>query len=287
MFQGKVRSARLTLALMLGASWAVVAGQSDEIWALARARGKIYAESGQGAYRLLRGWYQFPFNYDSLVEAFLLRLGCWYPHDGYGVPVEVGLFPTAAGLAHGNSTSLVLHLHGTLYLYTSEFETQRKPDDHIALLVERDRPRYIFDPDSAASIFTPYEQAAFHLGHVPPEHRIVAPVRDKAHGLKEAFVRETYAKALGLVRACETLVAIGYSFDSHDRSSYDPLLQALGESRDRALFVVSPDASKLVKRLRGEYCYLTVEPLEETLRSWAAASFGGIPRARGRERQGA
>ncbi len=181
----------------------------------------------------------------------------------------------------------MLHLHGTLYLYTSESQTQRNPDDHIALLVERDRPRYIFDPNSAASVFPPYERAAFHLGHVPPEGRIIAPIPEKAEGLTEAFVREGNAKARDLVRACGTLVAIGYSFGSHDGASYGPHLRALGESRDRTLFVVSPSASKLARRLTGEYSHLKVEAVAETLRSWALASSRGITRAPGRERRGA
>lgn len=33
------------------------------------------------------------FNYDSLIETFLLRLGHWYPHDGYGVDVDAERSP--------------------------------------------------------------------------------------------------------------------------------------------------------------------------------------------------
>jgi len=227
------------------------------------------------------------FNYDSLLEAFLLRMRRWCPHDGYGVPVKAELSPETAGFAGRKSSSLVLHLHGALCLYTSEFEARRDPRDSIALLVPRERPRYFFDPDSVAWIFTPYEPAAFAPGRVPLESRIVAPVPEKAGALTEAFVRETYARARNLVRASGTLVAIGYSFGSHDRASYKPLLRALEEARDRRLFVVSPDAAKLATRLRREYCHLNVQPIEETLKGWAVASFRGVPRARGRERRGA
>jgi len=232
-----------------------------------------------------QGSHFLTFNYDGLIEIFLLRLGRWRPHDGYGVPAEVAISPAEEAPALGESASLVLHLHGTLYLDTSELQWQRNPGEEIALLVQRDRPLYVFDPDSAAHVFAPWERGAFHLGHREPEQRIIAPVPNKAAGLRGAFVRAVYAKARDLVRACSTLVAIGYSFGAHDRCSYRPILQALGESRDRKLVIVSPDAGKLARRLRNEYPQLNVEPVEETLRSWAAASFRGMSGAQDREGQ--
>jgi hypothetical protein len=216
------------------------------------------------------------FNYDSFVETFLFRLGYWYPHDGYGVPVEAELLPEAAVFADRKSTSLVLHLHGSFCLYTSESETRSDPGDRIEWLVQRERPCYIFDPDSISTIFAPYRRVLPRLGYQPVERRVIAPVPEKAEGLKQPFVRETYAKALGLVRESAALVAIGYSFNSYDRASYHPVLQALCESPDRTLFLVSPHAGKLAEKLRGEYAHLRVEPIEETFKGWAGASFRGV-----------
>ena len=47
------------------------------------------------------------FNYDSLPEIVLFRKGRWNPHDGYGLPVEVELFPGSTAPVE-TSSSLVL-----------------------------------------------------------------------------------------------------------------------------------------------------------------------------------
>lgn len=52
------------------------------------------------------------FNYDSLPEMLLFRMGRWFPHDGYGAPVQAELPPGQVEYAARKSTSLVLHLHG-------------------------------------------------------------------------------------------------------------------------------------------------------------------------------
>jgi thiamine pyrophosphate-dependent acetolactate synthase large subunit-like protein len=78
------------------------------------------------------------------------------------------------------------------------------------------------------------------------EDRIIAPVPDKSQGLKEAAF--TYTKADALVRDSDIVVVIGYSFNPHDRASYQPLLQALSASPGRRLLVVSPDAGSIAKR---------------------------------------
>jgi hypothetical protein len=212
-----------------------------------------------------------PFNYDSLPEISLVRLGRWYPHDGYGLPVQAEpsrLKPSES--ADPKSTSLVLHLHGSFCVYTSTFETEGDPGDAIDPL---GRAPYIFDPDSISLCFPQYGRVLSDSGYERIERRVVAPVPDKAHDLKQAFVRATYAKALPLVRASGTLVAVGYSFNSYDRASYDPVLQALDESRERTLTVVSPQAGELVDKIGAEYHTLQVKPINKTFKSWAADSF--------------
>ncbi len=214
------------------------------------------------------------FNYDSLPELFLFRLRRWYPHDGYGVPVNVMLSPLAAHEFDGRtSTSKVLHLHGSFCLRTSEFEIQRGAGDSIPWLVRREAPCYSFDPDSITLCFSPYQRVVANTGRVPIEERVIAPVPDKAQELKQPFISETYGKACSLVRESGALVAIGYSFNSCDRASYDPVLQALCQSRDRKLLVVSPQARDLAEKIRAEYRDLQVKPIDKTFKGWAEDSF--------------
>jgi hypothetical protein len=111
------------------------------------------------------------------------------------------------------------------------------------------------------------------------DDRIIAPVPDKSDGLKQVFVRDTYAKALALVRSSGTLVSIGYSFNDHDCLSYERLLQALAESSDRRLVIACPDAHTIAKKLRSRFPLLSIEPVDKTFKEWVVASFPGCPGA--------
>jgi hypothetical protein len=91
------------------------------------------------------------FNYDSMIETFLLRLGRWHPHDGYGVDVELERSPSIEKLI-GQSASFVLHLRGSLCLYTRESDTRSDHRKDLKMLVQAERPRFIFDPDAILSI---------------------------------------------------------------------------------------------------------------------------------------
>jgi len=110
-------------------------------------------------------------------------------------------------------------------------------------------------------------------GFVRIDERVIAPVPDKAEGLKEPFIRDTCREACSRVRASGSLVAIGYSFNRHDAQSYRPILQSLAESGERKLIVVCPEASVLAARIRYEYPHLRVTPIEKTLKCWASDSF--------------
>ncbi len=214
------------------------------------------------------------FNYDSLPEIFLFRLGRWYPHDGYGLPVEAQLSPLKpTEFAALKSTSLVLHLHGSFCVYPCEFEVKPTSGDGIAWLNRLERPRYGFDPESIGVCFNPYRCAMPSTGRVPIEERVIAPIPDKAEGLKQPFISETYCRACSLVRESGILVAVGYSFNSYDRPSYQPVLQALDESCERKLIVVSPQAGELVDKIRAEFHALQVKPINKTFKGWAANSF--------------
>ena len=213
------------------------------------------------------------FNYDSLPETFLFHLRCWFPRDGYGVRVTAHLPPGAEEFADKKSSALVLHLHGSLCIRTSEYEARRKPGQATAWLTERDRPLYAFDPSSISANFAPFNR---DVGADDVEDRIIAPVPDKSQGFKQAFIRDTYTKAVAMVRDSDIVVAIGYSFNAHDRASYQTLLDALRESKGRRLLVVSPDAGTVVNAIRLGFPDLSIEALEATFKQWAAASFPGL-----------
>lgn len=213
------------------------------------------------------------FNYDSLPETFLFRLGRWYPRDGYGVRVTAHLPPGTEEFADKKSSALVLHLHGSLCIRTSEYEARRKPGETTAWLTERDEPRYAFDPSSISATFTPFHR---DVGADDVEDRIIAPVPDKSQGLKQAFIRAIYGKAVDVVRDSDTVVTIGYSFNAHDRRSYQELLAALRTSKGRKLLVVSPDANTVARAIRAGFPDLAIEPLKATFKQWVRASFPGL-----------
>jgi hypothetical protein len=213
------------------------------------------------------------FNYDSLPEIFLYRVGNWFPHDGYGVPVNVELAFGAPEFGDRKSASVVLHLHGSSCIYTSESEIRRRHGEAFDLLIPREGARFFFDPLSISQCFPHYRRASSNTGHVRIEDRVIAPVPNKAQGLKETFISESYGRALPLVRNSGTVVAVGYSFNRHDSASYDPILQTLSETNTRRLVIVSPDANRLAVRIGAEYRRIRVEPIEKTLKSWAMNSF--------------
>lgn len=79
------------------------------------------------------------FNYDSLPETFLFRLGCWYPHDGYGVRVVAPRRPNTENSMQGSPSTLVLHLHGSLSIRTDEYEVRRGSAEAKGMLTKRER----------------------------------------------------------------------------------------------------------------------------------------------------
>jgi hypothetical protein len=214
------------------------------------------------------------FNYDSLPETFLFRLGRWYPRDGYGLRIDAQLPPGAEEFAARTSSNLVLHLHGSLCIRTSEYAAARKPGQALAMLAKRDTPKYTFDPSSISANFAPFVRDA---GADDVEDRIIAPVPDKSQGLKEAaFISDTYTKADALMRDSDMAVVIGYSFNLHDRASYQRLLRALCESPGKKLLVVSPEAGTIANAIRPAFPKLSIEAAEATFKEWVDASFPGV-----------
>lgn len=199
------------------------------------------------------------FNYDSLPETLLFRMGYWRPEDGYGVDVAVNIAPHLTEFSTGISRAKVLHLHGCLCIRTEEFALRREPGGAMSKLTEREKPLYQFDPASIVNNFSPFDGSP---GFDLVEERIIAPVPDKAEGLNEKFIRAVYKSAGSTLEASKTVVAIGYSFNAHDRASYQPLLDSIRRPPGRQLVLVDPEAKQVVERLRTEFPGLVVDPVE-------------------------
>ena len=94
---------------------------------------------------------------------------------------------------------------------------------------------------------------------------------------KKEFITEVYERAEQLLRSSNLpVVAIGYSFNHHDRASYNPILASL-EFGSPSVLLISPDAACIGERLSQEFPRIRFEPLKPTLKSWVEAGFPGLP----------
>jgi hypothetical protein len=202
------------------------------------------------------------FNYDSLPEQFLLHQGLWNPRDGFGVKVSA----PAPGWTESTSDRCVLHLHGSLYIYTSMY------DDTTWWLEELPEPGYRFDPRTVLSRFKPFGGHPPDDGDEEPEKRVIAPVLEKAEGLTGEFVTAMYERAEKLVEEAKELVTIGYSFNRHDAASFDPILKA-AELGGTTVVVVSPDAEEITEWLQAAYPENTFRAVPEYFSGWVDAGF--------------
>jgi len=193
------------------------------------------------------------FNYDSLPEILLLSKKVWRPEDGYGVPVRAKLkFRSSSNelsLPY-KSHRVILHLHGSLCLYSDEFYTEYKQGSNYGMQRKKQKSDYIFDPDNIGKCFVPFGRISPTENYKYKEERVIAPVPNKAKGLKGEFIKNVYGQAIDLISNSRTIVVIGYSFNTNDLASYSPLLKVAAKKR---VLLVSPDANSLVLRLKKEY----------------------------------
>jgi len=213
------------------------------------------------------------FNYDSLAETILYRAGRWYPRDGYGFPVIASVYPGYEELLTKKSTNVVLHLHGSASVRSRSFDIRREPGETISYVRELPQTSYSFDPSSITLNFWPFRR---EVGGDDTEERIIAPIPNKSRGLEESFVRETYRRALEFIRSSDLVIALGYSFNPHDFSSYRPLLNALTECPSRRLLVVAPDANNAASRIGRDFPRLSVHHLRSTFGEWVKSAFPGV-----------
>jgi hypothetical protein len=158
---------------------------------------RLASENGANCYRTYFEFFEdshfLTLNYDSLVETFLYRLGRWYPHDGYGVPVQVVYARGTPNQDDKTSPQRVLHLHGSLCIRTIDYELHPQSTPGMCELTLRSEPLFLVDPSSIAGNFRGYGRKP---GFDPPQDQIIAPIPDKAEGLKGEFVKATYETAL-------------------------------------------------------------------------------------------
>ena len=217
-----------------------------------------------------RGSSFITYNYDSMVEYFLFRKQCWYPHDGFGIPVETS--QTNGDASPPKSTSLVLHLHGSLCVYSHSFDVQWTGNFGE---LRPTAPRYYFDPDSIGNLFFNYRRSVT-IGHRMLEERVIAPVPNKSKALDEPFVRATHSRANELLKSGGRLVSIGYRFNSHDDSSYDCLLGEFSRTAHPEVLLIGPDAEEIKRRLSLRYKRIRWIATTATFSQWVRSGFRGV-----------
>ena len=204
------------------------------------------------------------FNYDSLVETILFKLKRWYPHDGFGVSVKAILKNTDTK-RKDSSCCKVLHLHGSFCISTIDIDLETKSGDNISWLRLKKSPDYHFDPVRLTNLFLPYKKSKPFPNLEKTEQRIIAPVPDKAKDLtKKSFIQDTYKKAKSLLRSSDTLVSIGYSFNSLDKNSYECLIQSF----DGRHIIIDPDAEGIARRLKESNYSAHFIPCVATFKEW-------------------
>ena len=215
------------------------------------------------------------FNYDSLPELFLVSLRRWSPLDGYGISVEADLHTFADDSYTRPSSSFVLHLHGSLCVYTSELRNDGFTEGPMTYIKQREVPQYCFEPRNIAGFFDQFISSAkcSPYEYERPEARIIAPIPEKASQLVRPFVRAVYAKAQELLGQCGLVVAIGYDFNPSDAASYDPILRALARWPAATLVIVSPNAFDIKERLTGKYSRIDFLAFPATFRQWVEAGY--------------
>lgn len=213
------------------------------------------------------------FNYDSFVELSLFKMRRWAPVDGYGVPVLAAQIPMAPnrGVLR-TSKSVVLHLHGSLCIYDSSFRISEPDAAGTNWLQQKPQSDYLFDPDSLGGLFLPWRRySEAHQGPAPIEARVIAPVPNKAEGLRRDFLTKVRSQAERRIQKADAVVAIGYNFNPSDAGSFEPLLSAVARRADPTLTVVTPSALETTERLGKFYDGIHFHPVPLSFSQWAVA----------------
>jgi hypothetical protein len=217
------------------------------------------------------------YNYDAFVEFALFRAGRWFPHDGYGVKVAVNLGFTAEPYQIRDSQCLVLHLHGTYMVYSYQHGFGETDKNGVRWMELFETTRFAFDPYSLGGGFYPFERFRADLAYHPAvQDRVVAPIPDKAIGLRGDFVRAVTQRAKEIIAKHGQVVAIGYAFGAHDTASYSALLETLNATDHPRAVIVSPEASAVVARLRPQYSKIDWVGVDLGFAAWVEAGYPGL-----------
>lgn len=227
--------------------------------------------------RFLRYFPKVPlltFNYDSLPEILLVGERSWSPEDGYGVSVQFQHITLRDETPYVHSSlRSVLHLHGSLCVYTSTFHIEPRQGAELEMVRFNSEPRFLFDPDALGHCFTPFERVLPAETYTYVLDRVIAPVPNKADGLKGEFIATVYRQAVDFIRTANQIVTIGYSFNPNDCTSYTPLLAA---AVDKRILLVALDAVSLAERLSHEHPGIQWEAQNFSFKEWERNGYPGI-----------
>lgn len=227
--------------------------------------------------RFLRDFPREPlltFNYDSLTEILLLAERSWCPLDGYGVQVEAHRKTIRRGKQPVEmSLRPILHLHGSLCVYPATFYIENRPGPEPDMLRFDRPPRFIFDPDAIGHCFFPFEQIPPGVTYTHVVDRVIAPIPNKAEGLKGEFIEAVYSRAVRFLGTASKMISIGYSFSPHDRHSYAKLLDAAAE---KPVVLVAPDAASVIERLSYEYPEIRWAAHSMSFKEWVSNGYPGV-----------
>jgi len=141
------------------------------------------------------------------------------------------------------------------------------------MLQQKSEPDFIFDPDAITNCFIPFQRILPGLNFRHSPERVIAPVPSKTDGLLGEFVSRIHKRAVEIFKSTRAIVAIGYSFNPHDRDSYVHLLEAASGAK---IILVVPEAHRLVSRLGNEYPGVEWQPVSMTFREWSTRGYEGI-----------
>jgi hypothetical protein len=222
------------------------------------------------------------FNYDGLIEILLLHQQRWTPADGFGMSVRSGLSAVDRTAYKQSSPQLVVHLHGSLYIYARESDLSASDRSGVQWLTLRKESDFVFDPDSTAHRFFPFKRLPVDQNYKRTHERIIAPIPDKTIHLKQEFVEKSYCVAESVVQRADRIICIGYNFNNADRDSFAPILN-LAKRRGLRITVVAPNARSIVRYITDEF-RLSAEAYSGTFAAWVQGGFPGSDTSSGGER---
>jgi len=228
-------------------------------------------------FQYFNGSHFLSYNYDCFAELHLQKLHRWHPLYGFGMQVQYShsqsVIDQDVSLQNVGS-SIVLHLHGSFYLYPIETDISPADINGTRWLTPRPSPRFIFDPDTLCDAFSGFTRPELDHGYSPPVARLIPPIADKSSSLVAKYYNLLIERAVNLINEASCLISIGYSFAENDSESYDILLKRLFE-KGKKLLIVNPSSDQIVYKIKSRYRSYSpsVYSLPLTFSQWAEKGF--------------